>query len=290
MTILVISFGKTEKISVYSLKFLDPYPILVATYSDGSLYIWGIKPNAKYKGECILRGRNYFKQGHKIELSSILVSEFILMDLDDISYDVPLKRFFDRESPFMSDKTYIPPPKKAKKKKKFTLLEFNDEEDESESSNDDNLDIIPSQYKLTEVIDEDLDPERYASTDRMKYYFIIGDSQGNLKILDLKGVIKKNEFEPASKVVVKSSFNILKKDDINMETILNHNIQQKKNVKFGSFINLYQNIIRREWKAHDDEITSLAIIPEPLSFASSSKDKLVKLWNFNCECIGAINT
>ena len=75
-----------------------------------------------------------------------------------------------------------------------------------------------------------------------------------------------------------------------METILNHNIQQKENVKFGSFINLYQNIIRRKWKAHDDEITSLAIIPEPLSFASSSKDKLVKLWNFNCECIGAINT
>ena len=49
-------------------------------------------------------------------------------------------------------------------------------------------------YK-TEIIDDDLDPDRYASSDRLKYYFLIGDSQGNLKVLDLKGVIKKYELE-----------------------------------------------------------------------------------------------
>ena len=285
-----LPFGRSEKINVYSLKFLDPYPVLVASYSDGSIYFWGIKPNAKYRGECILRGRNFFKQGHKIELSSVTVSQFVMMDLDEITYDVPLKPYFDRESPFMSDKPYVPPPKKPKEKKKFYFLDNYDEEDEEESEDDDNLDIVPSIYKHTEVIDDDLDPERYASSDTQKYYFIIGDSQGNLKILDLKGIIKKYELEPASKVVIKSTFNILKKDDINMETILNHNIQQKQDVKFSPFINFYQSMIRREWKAHEDEITSMTIIEEPLSFATSSKDKLVKIWNFNCECIGAINT
>ena len=94
---------------------------------------------------------NLMEEDNKITI--VPYKKEISSDLDDISYDVPLKRFFDRESPFMSDKTYTPPQKKAKKKKKFTLLEFNDEEDESESSDDDNLDIIPSQYKLTEVID-----------------------------------------------------------------------------------------------------------------------------------------
>ena len=287
--ICYLPFGKQEKINVYSLKFLDPYPVLAATYSDGSIYFWGIKPNAKYRGECIFRARNFYKQGHKIELSSIHVSQFVLMELDDIEYNVPLKQYFDRESPFMSNKPYIPPPKKIKEKKRFTFLQDYNDEEESSSEDDNNLDIVPPMYK-TEIIDDDLDPDRYASSDRLKYYFLIGDSQGNLKVLDLKGVIKKYELEPASKVVIKSTFNILKKDDINMETILNHNIQQKESTKFGKYINLYQSIIRKEWKAHDDEITSLTIIKEPLSFATSSKDKLVKIWNFNGDCIGGINT
>ena len=110
-----------------------------------------------------------------------------------------------------------------------------------------------------------------------------------MKVLDLKGFIKKYEFEPCSKAKIKSTFNILKKDDINVETILNHNIQQKEYTKFGKFINLYQSVIRKEWRAHMDELTSMTIITEPLSFATSSKDKLVKVWNFKCECIGVIN-
>ena len=285
--ICYLPFGKAEKVHVYSLKFLDPYPVLVATYSDGTIYFWGVKPHSKYRGECIMRGRNFFKLGHKIELSSIKVCEFVLMEIDEIPHNVPLRKYFDDESPFMSNKPYQPPPKVVKEKKRFAFLEPHSDEEESEED-DNNLDIVPSVYK-NEIIDNDLTPEKYASNDKLKYYLIIGDSQGFMKVLDLKGFIKKYEFEPCSKAKIKSTFNILKKDDINVETILNHNIQQKEYTKFGKFINLYQSVIRKEWRAHMDELTSMTIITEPLSFATSSKDKLVKVWNFKCECIGVIN-
>ncbi len=47
----------SKLVDVYSLVFLDPYPIFVATYSDGSILFWGVK-SSKYRGDCILRGRN----------------------------------------------------------------------------------------------------------------------------------------------------------------------------------------------------------------------------------------
>ena len=106
------------------------------------------------------------------------------------------------------------------------------------------------------------------------------------------GIMRKYNFEASGKVIIKSTFNLMKKDDINVETILNHNIQQSQRQKivFPQFLNLYQNIIRHEWKAHHDEITNILLIKEPLSFCSSSKDKFVKIWNFKCECLGVINT
>ena len=45
-----------------------------------------------------------------------------------------------------------------------------------------------------------------------------------------------------------------------------------------------------EMRVHLDEIANIRIINEPLSFVTSSKDKYVKIFNFNCECIGVINS
>ena len=32
-----------EKLNVYTVKFLDPYPLIAVGYSDGQFLIWGIK-------------------------------------------------------------------------------------------------------------------------------------------------------------------------------------------------------------------------------------------------------
>ena len=44
-----------------------------------------------------------------------------------------------------------------------------------------------------------------------------------------------------------------------------------------------------EKRIHMEDITNIRIINEPLSFVTSSKDKYVKIFNFDCECIGVIN-
>ena len=295
--------GKSEKIIAYSLKFLDPYPILVVAYSDGTLYFWGIKNNLQFQGKCFLRCRNYFKYSNKIELCSVKSMIFLTQELTECPIDIPLKKYFDIDSPFMNpDKEYIPPPKKVKQRKMFFELNNNNSEDENSSEEDDgNLNIVPDIYK-NEYIDNEFDPERYyniteeddnnKNSEQLRHYLLLGDTKGHLKLLDLMGIMRKYNFEASGKVIIKSTFNLMKKDDINVETILNHNIQQSQRQKivFPQFLNLYQNIIRHEWKAHHDEITNILLIKEPLSFCSSSKDKFVKIWNFKCECLGVINT
>ena len=49
--------GKLDKINVNALKFFDPYAVLIVSYSDGTIYLWGIKPNNEYRGECMFRSQ-----------------------------------------------------------------------------------------------------------------------------------------------------------------------------------------------------------------------------------------
>ena len=47
------------------------FAVLIVSYSDGTIYFWGIKPNNKNRGECMFRSRNYYKLSRKIELVSV---------------------------------------------------------------------------------------------------------------------------------------------------------------------------------------------------------------------------
>ena len=125
---------------------------------------------------------------------------------------------------------------------------------------------------------------------RKRFYLIIGDSVGDIKVIDIYGLIKKNKYEKASKIISKSSFNILKKEDINVETILNHELKIKDENSLPKFTNLYYKMICFESKIHHEDITSIRIIYKPLNFITSSKDKYIKIFNFDCECIGVINS
>ena len=52
---------------------------------------------------------------------------------------------------------------------------------------------------------------------------------------------------------------------------------------------MYHKMIRNEFKAHNDSITCFTIIKEPLCFVTGGKDKFVKIWDLNCNCLGVIN-
>jgi hypothetical protein len=49
-------------------------------------------------------------------------------------------------------------------------------------------------------------------------------------------------------------------------------------------------LLIKEWQAHDDCIVDISQIKDPSSFMTCSKDKRVKIWTYQGECIGEINT
>ena len=49
-------------------------------------------------------------------------------------------------------------------------------------------------------------------------------------------------------------------------------------------------MIRNEFRAHYEDITCITVLEEPLCFITASKDKYVKIYNFNCDCLGIINS
>ena len=291
--ILYLQSNKFDKLNVNHVKFLEPYPLIAVAYSEGSVYIWGIKEQ-NIRGNCLLRMRNYAKNFKKIEPFPVKYMNIIKCELKEMSTNLSLIKYFDEESPFMNpNKPYSPSKPKIK--------DINEEGKEKEKNDEKtiideemNLDIIDRKYKK-EIIDPKISPENYdLTTDSnseliQRYFLILGDTLGNIKMLDLMGLIKKHKINLPQKAYIKSSFNILKKDDINAETILNHNIMPIDEKRLPNFTNLYINVIKKEFKAHNDEINCITILTEPLCFVTCSKDKFVKIWNINCDCLGVIS-
>ena len=298
--IFYLSSNRNEKLNTLFVKFLEPYPLLASSYSDGSLYIWGVK-QCKDRGDCVFRARNYYLFQHKIDTCPINYMNIYYGDLPDMKYEVPLLKYFDENSPFMNPHLkYVPPIKKKEKEKNKNdkIKDSNDENNKEEVIDDDlNLDIVPNNYK-NEIIDIYNDPDLYEqnlsvgdeNNIRTRYYLIIGDTFGNIKIIDLYGFLKKKKYEKSSQITNKSAFNLLKKEDINVETILNHNLKYKSEASLPNFTNMYYKMIRNEFRAHFEDITCITVIEEPLCFVTTSKDKYVKIYNFNCDCLGVINS
>ena len=287
--------NKNEKVNVYAVKFLDPYPLIAVGYSDGQFLIWGIK-EAHIRGQCLLRARNYSRvPKKKIEPCTIKCLNTIRCEEgeEDSKKKLELFKYFNKESPFMNpDKPYTIPKIKIKDDKKKVPGEPSEEILVIDDEN--NLDVIPDKFK-NEIIDKDLDPNNYDLTiggDNafiQRYYIILGDNYGNIKIMDIMGLIKKYKINESSKVHIKSSFNILKRDDVNVETILTHNIVPMTDKQLPKYTNLYINVLKKEFKAHNDEINSITVLYEPICYTTCSKDKYVKIWNLQDECLGIIS-
>ena len=286
-------FYLAGKLNTLFVKFLEPYPLLASSFDDGSLYIWGVR-QCKDRGDCVFRARNYFLFQQRIDVCPIKCMNIYYGDLPDMKYEVPLLKYFDEKSPFMNPQTkYVPPQKKEFNLINLLLKKENIKHDIIEE--DSNLDIIPNSYK-NEVIDTYNDPDFYEqnvnenSNVKKRYYLIIGDAFGNIRIIDFYGFIKKNKYEISSKITNKSAFNLLKREDVNVETILNHNLKNKNEISLPEYTNMYYKMIRNEFRAHYEDITCITVLEEPLCFITASKDKYVKIYNFNCDCLGIINS
>jgi WD40 repeat protein len=285
--------NKDKVIDVYSLKFLDPFPILAATYSDGTIYFWGVKPNIRNRGECFLRSHNYFINSlSRPELCAVYSTLFIYKEMDAIKPG----HLFKKELTGHGNHTRA-------RNTKFDFNKWNEELKEGSEQKKTTSGFTFKQVLMGEIknttdgfkdspeddqVDEEIDPNRYDNS-LMKSYFIMGDYKGYIKILDIRGIVKKFEFEKATLAMIKSSYNIMKKDDINVEAILSHYLQKEKK-PFDKFTNLYHHVIVKEFQAHDDAITNIAKIDEPFCFLTCSKDKKFKIWNFQCEILGEVNT
>lgn len=88
---------------MYILLYLHPYPIFAATYSDGSIHFWCVKPS-KFRGDCILRGRNNITWLGKTETIPVYTMLYINRDMNLIPSRgsiqkkvVPLESFYNYE-------------------------------------------------------------------------------------------------------------------------------------------------------------------------------------------------
>jgi len=122
-----------------------------------------------------------------------------------------------------------------------------------------------------------------------KAYLVTGDSKGQIKIYDIRGIIKKFNFETAPKSQIKSNYNIMKKDDINVESILAHFLNKSKSKKHGRFYDLSSHVLVSEFQAHSEGITSLSIVDKPFCLLSCAKDKKFKIWSIESELLGEVN-
>ena len=301
--ILLVNNNISYKLITNYLKFLDPFPVLAAAVSDGTFYLFEIykKP---FKSKCILRTRNYYKISSKIDICNIECINILFGNLPSLKIDtVFLKKYFDKDSPFAKRINNL----KNEKDDKEIIEQKNDEIKEkigndNKNNNVDepkeNLDIVPNIFN-DEIIDENLNininQEEEAidnSEIQLKYYIIIGDENGFLKIINIYPLFKKLELNPIEKQEIKSTLNLYKKEEINSSATVRYLLgrMQDFNIIFPKYINMYyNNMIIFEKKIHYEKITSIEIIKEPLSFVTCSKDNFLKIFNFECECIGVIN-
>ena len=301
--ILLINNNISFKLMTNYLKFLDPFPVLAAAISDGTFYLFEIykKP---YKSKCILRSRNYYKISSKIDICNIECINIFFGNLPSLKKDIDiicLKKYFDKDSPFVKKINNFKNEKDNKEVKKQENSNIKEKNGNGIENNineaKENLDIVPDIFN-DEIIDEDLN--RYDNQEelvdnseiKLKYYIIIGDTNGFLKIIDIYPLFLKLKLNPIEKQEIKSTLNLYKKEEINSSITVRYLLGriQDSNLVLPSYLNMYyNNLIIFEKKIHHEKITSIEIIKEPLSLVTCSKDNFLKIFNFKCDCIGIIN-
>ena len=115
-----------------------------------------------------------------------------------------------------------------------------------------------------------------------------------MKVLNLDGIFYTYINSLKIDADQNANFSLLKKEVVDVGPIKQHllkisQVRQEKDYK-KLYTNLYtSHIISSEWRGHNDAITDLEFIDDPISTITISKDKFLRVWNEKFELIGEIN-
>ena len=282
------------KLDVLCVKYLNDYPLLFSSYTEGICALWGVYPLDKTP-MLILKFHNFYQGLTKLDFCDILCCHFSEGIFEDV------------EPKFINKIYFVDTPDNIKERKKRRLDPvtkeilpiINREDIEKDSIVDKSIDpdifeeMLHNQYDketIQRVMKEN--PRDYE-----KKLLTICDRKGFIRLLDLTGIFGKYKSKlthPENYHVIGSNFNLLKKDDINAESFLSHamhaSIEQQKQYFNQSYNNLYAtNIIKKEWRGHLDAITSIEFIEEPTCLITVAADMFLRIWDEKLEIIGEID-
>ena len=294
------------KLDVLYLKYLNNYPLLFASYSEGICLLWTVSP---LKGEPVLKFQNFYQTSYKLDVCEVtrcLLLEDVIKNIDEqylnkIYFVDEPECIEERNKPRYDKITHEELPKLSRDlvEKKETITDskldpFIKENYEIKNENENN-DTKREDY-LNEEVNEENDKENKNKKEEIEhyYYLLICDKKGFMKILNLKGIFHLYNKHLNLKIENNSNFNILKKEDADVESTISHLLKDSRNrqrkIYEQPFINLYTTrIINKEWRGHMDYITDIEFIEDPLSIVTISKDNYLKIWNEKFEVIGEIN-
>ena len=232
------------------VKFIDPFPVLVVAYSNSDLYFWGVKPSSRYRGECFFRCKNYLIK--ESGFFPVQVTSMMFLYHDNINIAATTTSMH------------------VQHEKEFNMH-------------------LPKDIEIDDDIYHNNALRVNSEHPKHKAYLILGDQKGWLKCIDVLPVLNKFKMEICDESKIQSSLNIMKKEEINAESSLMFNYQKDKEFICG-FTSLYCNLIHYENHIHNDEVTYLSLVQEPISFISVSKDQHVKIWSLSMEILGEFYT
>ena len=260
------------RLDVVFLKYFGKYPLLFASYSEGICIIWTVKP---LKGEAILKFQNFYQTLIKLDVTEVTSCCFYDNIIKNVSEKFLNKLYFVDEPEFIEERNK---PRYDKSTGEL-LPPIKRETVERKSERDTKLDPY-------NVDKKDLDNK--------SYYLLICDKKGFMKVLNLDGIF----YTYINSLVIDSdpnaNFSLLKKEVVDVGPVKQHllkmsQIRQEKDYE-KLYTNLYtSHIISSEWRGHNDTITDLEFIDDPISTITISKDKFLRVWNEKFELIGEIN-
>ena len=289
------------KIDVLYIKYLNKYPFLFASYSEGICILWSVKP---LRGEPILKFQNFYQTLYKLDICDVTCCLFYEDIIKDFEEKYLNKIYFVDEPEFIEERNKPRYDKTNGELLPTLTRELVEKESITDTKYDpfikENMEIKKNISKEDIINNEEEEKENNKKEnpknekDNHSYYLLICDKKGFIKVLNLKGIFNYYKKDIMIKRENDSNFNLLKKEDVDVEPTINHllknsKVRQKKTFEYP-YTNLYTTrIINREWKGHSDYITDVEFIEDPICSVTISKDKFLRIWNEKFELIGEIN-
>ena len=261
------------RLDIICLKYLGKYPLLFSSYSDGLSIIWTVKP---LKGEAVLKFQNFYQTLLKLDITAVTCCCFYEDIIKNVEEKFLNKIYFVDEPAFIKERSK---PRYDKNTGEL-LPEISRETVEKKSEYDEKLD--PHKIKKNNI------------ESNKSYYLLICDKKGFMKVLNLNGLFETYINSIVLEQDASANFSLLKKETVDVSEIRQHLLKISQIRQENDFEKLYTNlysthIITREWRGHNDYITHLEFLEDPISTITISKDKYLHIWDENFELIGEIN-